>query len=101
ERGERSGPRLAQQQPERAAARVADAARPALRVPGMPFREAALRVPGARRCARRNRIRINQLKSLDSGLRKQRGTCGMQIGGDIQHCEGTEWAEAIVHILFL
>jgi hypothetical protein len=89
ERGERAGPGLAQQQPERAAARVADAARPALRVPGMPFREAALRVPGARTRARRNRIRTNQLKSLDSRLRKQRGTCGMQIGGDTQHWRGS------------
>ena len=54
ERGERAGPRLAQQQPERAAARVADAARPALRVPGMPFREAALCIPGRvkSRCAK-------------------------------------------------
>ena len=96
ERGEDAGPRLAQQQPERAAARVADAARPALRIAGMPLREAALRVPGrvplgvsrARTRGRRNRIRINHLKSLDSGLRKQRGTYGMQIGGDIQHWRG-------------
>src|SRR5947209_20578668 len=59
----------------------------------MPFREAALCVPRARTRARtrarRNRIRINQLKFLDSSLRKQRGTCGMQIGGDIQHWRGS------------
>jgi len=97
ERGERAGPRLAQQQPERAAARVADAARPALRVPGMPFREAAVciswRVPGraprARMRERRNRIRIKRLRFLAFRFRKQRGTCGMQVGGDIQHWRGS------------
>jgi hypothetical protein len=97
ERGERAGPRLAQQQPERAAARVADAARPALRVPGMPFREAALRVPGriplgvprAHTRARRNRIRTKRLRFLAFRFRKQRGTCGMRVGGDIQHWRGS------------
>ena len=89
QRDERAGPRLAQQQPERAAARIADAARPALRVPGMPFREAAVGVPRARTRARRNRIRIKRLRFLTFRFRKQRGTCGMQIGGDIQHWRGS------------
>jgi hypothetical protein len=69
ERGQGAGPGLPQQQPERATARVADAARPALRIAGLPLGKPASGVPGrvpgrvalgvlrARTRARRNRIR--------------------------------------------
>jgi hypothetical protein len=63
----------------------------------MPFREAALRVPGrvplgvprARTRARRNRIRIKRLRFLAFRFRKQRRTCGTQVGGDTQHWRGS------------
>jgi hypothetical protein len=76
----------------------------------MPFREAALRVPGrvplggvprARTRATRNRIRINPLKSLDSRLREQVGTGNVQVGGDLRHRLGPEcgWGKCSYFVL--
>jgi hypothetical protein len=108
QRRQAARPCLPQQQPERAAPRVADAGRPALRVAGMPLGEAALRVPGrgadgaprVRTRARRNRIRTKCLKLLDSALRKQGGAGGLQVGGDFGHAKAVPSGMADVAILF-
>jgi hypothetical protein len=95
QRSQGAGPRLLQQQPERAPPRVADAGRPALRIAGMPLGKAALRVPCARTRARQNRIRTKRLKFLDSTLQKQAGTGELQVVVGIRHRRGSRAGRAI------